>query len=108
MLVHITTAHKSKLRGSAYCKQASLDAGGAEEWFAVVPSQRLVKDSATFRTISLFNVTLHVSVQRYLADVAAAAAFSFSSRGPLSLEKGTFFEEFLLYFSSDHMGQCAI
>lgn len=74
-----------------------------------MPSQRLVKDSATFRTLSLFfNVTMHVSARHNLADVATTAASSFFSRGPLLLQKGTFFDEFFALFSSDHMGQCAI
>lgn len=55
--------------GPAYCKQASLGGGGAEQGAAVVPSQRLAKDSATFRCLSLsrrylyiiFNVRPHIS-----------------------------------------------
>lgn len=100
-----------KLRGLAYCKQASLGGGGAAEGVPVVPSQRLVKDSTTFRSPSLFffNVTPHVSARHDRADVATtAAASSFFSRGPLLFEKGTFVEEFFALFSNDYTGQCAI
>lgn len=100
-----------KLHGSAYCKQASLGGGGAAEGLPVVPSQRLVKDSTTFRSLSLFFLMSYRTLARGMIGLTLQQPqrLLLSSRGGrLLLEKATFVEEFFALFSNDHTGQCAI
>lgn len=91
-----------KLCGSAYCKQASLGGGGAEEGVAVVPSQRLVKASATFRSLSLslFCLMSHRTLARgAIRLMSQQQRLLLSSRGGLCCwKKALSSMSFSLYF----------